>query len=288
MRSFIILLILFGLHSSIFARSSVWKISDGDHTLYFGGTIHLLRANDYPLPAEFDTAYAKADYVVFETDLSPSQSLSLQRRLAQKMVMPAGQTLSERLDTKTYAELKDYLRAHHLPLAQFERLEPWAVMLMLTHFKLSEIGIDQNGVDSHFSKRSHDDGKPQRFLETADDQIDIITSIGDGEENQMILQTLDDMKELKELMAWMLMDWRNGTMESLEKELVLRMKTQSPKMYHHILQSRNEAWMPKLIEMVEGKEVGFVLVGTMHLLGPDGVLERFRARGYRVEYLQAP
>ena len=50
------------------AQSSVWKISKGDASVYLGGTCHILRKSDYPLPKEFEQAYAEADSLVFEID----------------------------------------------------------------------------------------------------------------------------------------------------------------------------------------------------------------------------
>ena len=54
-------LCLFTATLALQAQSSVWKVSKGGNTLYIGGTSHLLRTSDYPLPAEFDLAYAAAD-----------------------------------------------------------------------------------------------------------------------------------------------------------------------------------------------------------------------------------
>ena len=39
------------------ADSSVWAISSSGNTLYLGGTIHMLRPSDYPLPEEYEQAY---------------------------------------------------------------------------------------------------------------------------------------------------------------------------------------------------------------------------------------
>ena len=30
--------------------ASVWKVSDGENTMYLGGTLHILSPQDYPLP----------------------------------------------------------------------------------------------------------------------------------------------------------------------------------------------------------------------------------------------
>lgn len=274
--------LLFSL-SNLFAQSSVWKISDGIHTMYLGGTIHVLRASDYPLPIEFDEAYSEADYVVFETDLSSENTLILQKILTQKMILPMGQTLGDKLSPQTYRELKRYLDSQGYSIAQFDRLEPWAVMLTLTQLKLSSIGIDQSGVDSHYRNRAVNDHLPQRYLESIQEQSAIITEIGQGEEDAMILQTLSDMKELSTMITWMVEDWRQGKTERLERELVDEMMVESPKMYRRVLQERNGIWMKTLVRMMKEEQRGFVLVGAMHLLGSDGLLEQFRKQGYKVE-----
>lgn len=277
--------LFFVLH--LFAQSSVWKVSDdSNHTIYIGGTIHVLRSSDYPLPKEFDIAYSKADYIVFETDLSSAHSQSMQRMLAQKMLLPAGESLSNRISFKTYGLLKEYIDSQGYKIEIFDRLQPWAVMLTLTQLKLSQIGIDQNGVDSYYSERSLHDQLPQRYLESIEEQIGIITDIGEGEEDAVILQTLKDMKEFSSMMAWMVADWRVGKTERLERELVLEMKEESPKMYRSVLVERNNAWMPKIITMLHEEKRGFILVGAMHLLGHEGLLEQFRRQGYRVEQVK--
>jgi uncharacterized protein YbaP (TraB family) len=50
---------------------------------------------------------------------------------------------------------------------------------------------------------------------------------------------------------------------------------------------RNQAWLPKLGAMLDGvrDQDTLVVVGTMHLLGADGLVSQLRAKGYRVERL---
>lgn len=255
--------------------------------MYIGGTIHVLRSGDFPLPKEFDEAYRQSDYVVFETDLSLAQSQTLQRILAQKMMLPAGRTLSSMLSAKTYGELKEYVGREGYNIDLFDRMQPWAVMLTLSQLKLSSIGIDQKGVDSHYNQRSLFDRIPQRYLESIEDQSSVLTEIAEGEADEVILQTLNDLKEFSSMMSWMVTEWREGKTERLTHELVDEMKNVSPKMYRIVLKQRNDAWMPKLLGMLKGEKRGFVLVGAMHLLGQDGLLEQFKREGYNVEYLKS-
>lgn len=281
-----VLIVLIVLYVHLCAQSSVWKISDkNNHTMYIGGTIHVLRSGDFPLPKEFDEAYNKSDYIVFETDLALANSQTLQRTLAQKMMLPPNQNLSAILSAKTYAKLKDYVKEQGYKIEMFDRMQPWAVMLTLSQLKLSSIGIDQNGVDSYYNQRSLADRLPQRYLESVEEQSAILTEIGKGEEDAVVLQTLRDMDELSSMMEWMVKEWREGKTERLKRELVDEMRNSSPKMYRIILKQRNEAWMPKLLNMLHENKRGFILVGAMHLLGRDGLLEQFKRQGYKVEFL---
>jgi len=43
--------------SPAIADASVWSVRSGDNVIYLGGTVHLLRPGDYPLPDEFEEAY---------------------------------------------------------------------------------------------------------------------------------------------------------------------------------------------------------------------------------------
>lgn len=168
-------------------------------------------------------------------------------------------------------------------MGMFERMQPWAVSLTLSQLKLSSIGVDQEGVDGYYHQRSIHDRLPQRFLESIEEQMNILSSIGEEEEDAVILQTLKEMKELPPMMNWMVSDWREGKTERLEREFVNEMRRESPKMYHSVLKKRNDAWMPKLISMLHEGNRGFVLVGAMHLLGEDGLLSQFHKLGYKIE-----
>jgi len=278
-------LFLLGLFfvSSLFARSSVWSVSDGRTTLYIGGTVHLLRSADYPLPHEFDRAYERSDYLVFETDIAAVRSDAFAAALMKKMLLPRDKTLKTVLAPATYRILQEYLSSEHYPQTMFEHLQPWGVMLTLTQLQLEKYGIDQSGVDAYYGERAIREGKPCRFFETPEEQIDIITTIGAGEEDAMILQTIEEMKMLPEMMTWMVRDWREGNMHRIHKELVETMEQESPQTYRTILSGRNEQWLLKLAALMDEGKTGLILVGAMHLPGNGGLLERLRRLGYRVE-----
>jgi len=40
--------------STASADTSVWEVTSAGNTIYLGGTVHLLRPSDYPLPEEYE------------------------------------------------------------------------------------------------------------------------------------------------------------------------------------------------------------------------------------------
>ena len=70
--------------------------------------------------------------------------------------------------------------------------------------------------------------------------------------------------------------------------MAVDMKRQYPQLYQRINTDRNDAWLPKLQPYLQAGQGGtLVVVGTLHLLGSDGVVEKLRAKGYKVERVRA-
>ena len=79
--------------------------------------------------------------------------------------------------------------------------------------------------------------------------------------------------------------WRAGDLERLRDGMAAEMKRDYPALYRRINVARNDAWVPKLQRMLDGEteDDTLVVVGALHLLGEDGLVEKLRAQGYRVE-----
>ena len=45
----------------------------------------------------------------------------------------------------------------------------------------------------------------------------------------------------------------------------------------------NNAWMPQIEALFKTKKPTFVLVGILHLVGDDGLLNQLSAKGYQIE-----
>lgn len=267
------------------ADSSVWQIQSEDHTLYLGGTVHLLRATDYPLPEEYAEAYAASTKLIFETDLSSMNDLSVQAKLLQKLSYGDGKSLKTVLTEEAYSVLEAYTSTIGVPLAMLEKFKPGMIVSTLQILEFQRIGFTPEGVDAYFNTLAMGDGKPIGQLETIDAQIGFLASMGEGNESEFILLSLKDLEDTVEVMDDMIAAWRIGDNDALSALFVEDMLEQAPEIYDSLLKQRNLNWLPQLEGMLESPEVEFVLVGAAHLVGPDGLLAILQAKGFEISRL---
>ena len=98
----------------------------------------------------------------------------------------------------------------------------------------------------------------------------------------MIRYALDDVKQLPQALGELKKYWQSGDMESLYRSQGKSFHDDFPEIYQQLLIQRNENWLPAIENMLTTAQIEFVLVGTMHLSGPDSVLDRLRNKGYQI------
>lgn len=263
--------------------ASVWKVTNGKNTVYFGGTVHVLKAENFPLPVEYDKAYTASDKLVFESDIEGMQTPEFQQKMMSTVVLTDGTTLQTRLTQETYAALKNYLDLKGMSIVNFNSLSPSMAALTITMLEYQANGFDRDGVDQTFSTRAKADAKPVEWFESMDEQLAFIADLGGDDDNAVINYTLDELKNLPSLIDDMLVSWEEGDLQKLNKTLVEEMATSSPQMYENLIVERNNNWMPKIMERLSDKPTEFVLVGVAHLAGKDSVLAKLEAQGYQIE-----
>ena len=267
------------------AESSVWRVQKGTSTVYIAGTCHILRQADYPLPDEFDMAYKASDTIVFETDIAALSDPATARKMIAKMSYTDGSSIDTHLSPKAYALLSAYCASNGVPLAAFKKLKPAMLMPLLSLAALSKLGASQEGVDVYYHRKATSDNKVVGELETVDEQIGYVATMADGNEDAFVIQSLNDMATLKKEFDSLLAAWRKGDGDKIDHLMLKDMKKQMPQLYKRLLTDRNSNWLPRIEALYKTPGTEFVLVGVAHLVGPDGLLEAMRKKGYKVEKL---
>jgi len=267
------------------ADSSVWVATSGDNKVYLGGTVHLLRPDDYPLPDEYDQAYADSERLFFETDVSSMNDMAVQASLLQQLTYSDSRTLQTVLNEEAYESLTSHLATVGMPIMMMEKFKPGLVVSTLQIFEFQKLGFTPQGVDVYFNNRAIGDAKRVGELESVQEQINYIANMGEGNESEFILLSLDELEEISSSMEDLIRAWREGDMQALAELFVDSMRSESEDLYNSLLLERNQNWLPLIEQMFSEDGTEFVLVGAAHLVGDDGLLSLLQARGYQVEQL---
>lgn len=271
----------------------LWKVSDADNAVYLLGSFHLLKPDDYPLSSDVNKAFADAKALVFELGPDEMTSPQLGLRMAQAAMRLDGKTLDSELSPALRAKLKAWLDANQASLQQIgmppqalQRFEPWYVGLLITLIEMNKYGLDAKlGLDQHFIAAAAAAKKPASGLETADEQIAFLDGMSGEEQLQFLDEAISEANEGNKEIEDMHTAWRTADEARLWDEMAAEMKQEYPRLYQRINVERNDAWVPKIEAMLSapGTDDKLVVVGTLHLLGSDGVVEKLRAKGYTVE-----
>lgn len=267
-------------------RPLLWKVSDADNSVYLLGSFHLLKPDDYPLPAEVDRAFDDAESLLFEID--PREMTSPETMVAARkyMAYAPGKSLSKVLPKPTLEKLDQLMAAGGGSVQAMEQSEPWAVSLGLIMGVTQGLGFKTDlGLDRTLMDRAAKAGKPTAGLETVDAQLGALDSVPYSEQAQGLDEFLEDpttaTKQLQDMHAW----WRAGDVARLDSEMRADMAKKTPISYKLLDVDRNNAWMPQIEQRLTGSKHDdtLVVVGSLHLLGKDGLVENLRAKGYKVE-----
>lgn len=269
----------------VFASSPVWLVESGGNRLFLAGTIHVLRASDFPLPAAFELAYKQSKTLAFETDIGKTSSPAFQQQLMQAVILEENNNLQDLLTPQTYAKLESYFQTNNLSLKQFSKFKPSMIAMTLTLLELNKLGAGSHGVDQYYFDKALRDNKKTLTLESLQQQIDFLANMGKGQEDLMIQQTLDDIDTLSLQFSSMVESWKKGDVKQLEELFVKPMQEEFDALYQQLLVQRNLNWLPQLLSYLKTPETEMVLVGSAHLLGNDGLITLLKKSGYKISQL---
>jgi len=267
------------------ADPAAWRMqgqNGGEVTLL--GSMHVLRPSDYPLPPTVNALIDGADNIVMEIDLDdvdPAQ----QQLIVQKAMLPQGKVLADVIDADAYRLVTQYLSALGVDVKTLENFEPWFLALTVLDIGMRKLGFQPDrGLEQYVLARARGAGKEIVGLETLEFQIGLFDALPPEQQQAMLEQTLDEIDEGATVLGKMVAAWRAGELESLSAEL-LEDFDDFPGLYEKLVTNRNNSWVPKLEQLLSDGQHHLVVVGALHLVGPDNVIGLLEKRGHEVERL---
>lgn len=279
------LLLLLLWQSQLQAKTSVWQVKKGNDVVLLGGTVHLLPAAEYPLPAEFETAFAQSSLLYLEAPVPDPADPKAMQAMMQQLQYPAGTGLKQKLSPAVYQQLAEYLQKFGSDAAALDHYKPGFVAVQLSLLEMSATGISGEGVDSYFANKAKQQNKPVYFLETLDFQIQLIAGMGQGYESEFIRLNLENTADLGPLMHQSIKAWRVGDLAKIDQLLLKDAKVDDPKLFQQMFTQRNQNWLGQIRHMFGNSDKELVLVGVGHLPGDDGLLALLTQAGFEVSPL---
>jgi len=276
-------LLLFALANSAGAADlhPLWSFEGKNNTVYLLGSIHVLSSSEQ-LPAVVDDAYRDAETLVMEIDMDDIDPLAAQQAAMQYGLLPENESLTDQLDAATAAKLEAATAELGIPVAMLNRFRPWLAAITLTQLQLLKLGLNpQSGVEQRFVTRAMGDGKEIQGLETLEEQLGLLANLPPRLQTSFLLQTLDEAETIESEVGTMLSAWRTGDGHALQKYLDQAMR-EHPEIYVPLTVDRNRRWMSRLETIANEKDDYLVIVGLLHLVGKDGVIDLLKRRGYSV------
>lgn len=269
-------------------RPLLWKVSDADNSVYLLGSFHMLQASDYPMAPSTDAAFEDAERVVFELAPAEMSNPALAQKMQAAAALPAGQSLRAGLPPETAAQLEAWAASRGVPIAALDGYEPWYAGLVVGVVELQRMGLNpEHGLDKHFAGRAVAAGKDVMGLELGEQQIALFDELPPDLQLQSLQDTLDDLAGMREDIARLHALWRAGDGEAIYAESGQELREKYPLLYQRLNVDRNRAWMPRVQALLDESQDddALVVVGSIHLLGDNGLVKLLEAEGYTVERL---
>lgn len=266
----------------------LWHASRGDAEVWLLGSVHVGAEDFYPLDPRIEAAFASADTLACEIDLTdPAKAAKASLLAMQKGSYPAGETLREHVGEEIWQALATQVEAQGLPLSMFERFKPSMAAIMLAMMEMQRAGLDPDqGIDRHLLTRARQDSLPVVDLETVEQQIDAIFGHDAGVEELILTESLAQSgEEMRRILTEMVVAWRAGDTAALEA-LISEQWLDDPRLvgFHEAILGTRNRQMAQTIDRRAGAGAAtwFVVVGAAHLVGDDGVPALLAAQGWQV------
>jgi len=267
---------------------TLWEVAGDSNSVYLLGSIHLLRAQDYPLPTILDVAYADAEVLIMEVDMDDLDPIAAQTAFTTYGVLHDDRTLRDLMGEEAYQQAAAAAEAVEIPLEMLSKTEPWYAAMTIEIMMLNRIGFNPMlGVEMHMMSKAVADGKPIEGFETIEEQIQFLDGMSLQAQRDMLLSTLTESANLGEMMDGIIDAWRRGDTAELGSEMLAELEKHE-ELNKALVIDRNARWVDRIEDLLDDQDDYLIIVGALHLVGEGGVPERLRSEGHDVQQLSEP
>jgi len=266
---------------------AMFQIQRDGHSAYVFGTIHVGKADFYPMDAKVLQALQQSNCLALEIDPNATQAMI---PLMKKYGFYAdGKPHQKDLPPKLQKQLAALLEKYNMAPEQIASLKPWLIATMLGINEYASQGyLSQYGVDSTLANLAKSSNKRLVELETAEAQLALLGNLSTAEQVQFLQDSVDEIQDpgRAQRSLDLVKLWRNGDIDGLAAmlaEMNAEDSFASKFMQSALLDGRNPGLADGIAKLTAAAGNPFVAIGMLHLVGPNSVLAILQQRGYSVK-----
>ena len=263
----------------------LWRLSRDGRVSYLYGTIHLARlAWVFPGPTVVE-AIRDSDTVALELDVLDAE---IQRRLALAMSNDA-RGAPPALPPELVERLRRRADAECIPSEALAKMTPELQAASLTVLAARRDGLDPAySIDLMLSGFAHGAHKTVVSLETPESQMQALAMPDREQAIAFVNDALDDLDagRTRPMLNRLADIWASGDHDQLARytEWCECVRTPAEQLVmHRLLDDRNPALADRIDALHRSGRSVFAAVGSLHMVGPNGLPALLAARGYKVE-----
>jgi uncharacterized protein len=268
-------------------KSFLWEVKSATNTVYLFGTIHVGKKSFYPLPDAVEKALAGSKKVVVEADISKTDGLA---DISKMIMYEAPDTLERKIPSALFARLKTQLVKFKIPADGVKPMKPFMIGALLSVNEFTRLGYDMNfGVDAYLIASANKQMKPILELESQLGQIELLTNMHPLLQETFLENALTAIEAgaVADQMSGVVTAWQTGDAKLMQDVVAAGNKNgkRISEFDEILLYSRHPAMVKKVEGFLLDDQPHFVAVGSLHLLGPKGLVELLAAKGYKIRQL---
>ena len=253
------------------ARPALWKVSDGDTTIWLLGSIHLLPPDVRWRTPAIERAIAQSDTLVLES--APDDKADFSAIATGSGLAPVDQ----RVSPGKRPILNALIARSGIDRTTLDRSKDWAVATTLATGDAIASGADTRyGVEAQLAGDFDRLGKTRTAFYRTKDQLLILDTLPANLQREM----LENILTGKENYGETLKAWETGNLTALD-----RAATCSP-LDGKLVGQPNDYWSRWIAARMAKPGNVLVAVGLGHMVGPYALPKLLASRGLKVERIQ--
>ena len=230
--------------------------------------------------------FEETEQVIGEIDLTIDQ-MALAMKLQPYMMAPADSTLSVLLAGEDMDALNEqFMKWAPMPGMQLQMLEPMKPMAVSTMIAAGMSMQAMEGydptqqLDTYFFQEGKKEGKKIVGLETPEFQAEVLFNKTPlTVQAESLIEVLKEPEQAIEASKKLAKAYQERDLDAMFK--ISEERDEHPEFMENILDLRNANWMTQLPTLIE-ETPSFIVVGALHLAGPNGILEGLKNEGFTI------